>query len=158
MAMLNWEARDGSRFTLSAVGYEHPDEELGPTEDNPLEYFDSSRYLMIECEFRSQNRIWTRRGPTLTTEELDRLRGWVVKVIAEPTLEHGLYFVERELELLHRGCDASLVVWACWDFAFDRSHEYCDRLEFPVNELNLPETVAALSEMVRAWPGRPAPL
>ena len=74
------ETRDGRLFSLIVKQYEFPDEELGPTEDNPADEFETGRFLIVSHIIRNADGEWNTRGPTMTTVELERLVNWLDQI------------------------------------------------------------------------------
>src|SRR5262245_10813423 len=88
----------GPSFSLNVDGYEFPDEELGPTEDNPADYFDRGRFLVVTVSFKTQTGTWRATAPEMTTTELEQLASWLESILNGQPSRIGVYFTERDLE------------------------------------------------------------
>jgi hypothetical protein len=92
------ETRDGRLFSLRIESYEFPDEDLGPTDDNPADEFDTGRFLVVAVMFRNPLGEWSASGPIMTTNELGRLADWIDSIVTGHPCTAGVYFTERDLE------------------------------------------------------------
>ena len=73
----NSTGTSGQQFSLRIEAYEFPDEELGPTEDNPADEFDTGRFLIVSVAFSDAGRQWHASRPIMETSELQRLIDWL---------------------------------------------------------------------------------
>ena len=150
------ETADGRFFSLTVDGYEFPDEELGPTEDNPADEFETGRFLIVSHVIRNADGEWNARGPTMTTDELQRFVDWLVLIRTGTQPTGGIYFTERDLEFTCDDSVSNLRVHLSWDFLppWNDSDE-CVTIEFPIHDLDLASAVHSLRTQLIAFPGRP---
>ena len=113
---MTFETFDGRFFSLLVEEYEFPDEELGPTEDNPAEDFETDRFLIVSHSFRNSDGEWRARGPTMTNVELQRFSDWLEAIRDGNVSTNGVYFTERDLEFTVDNARAKLNVHVSYDF------------------------------------------
>jgi hypothetical protein len=153
---MKFESPDGSIFTLTVDRYEFPDEELGPTEDNPAEDFQTCRFLVVSHRFRNSQGEWRAAGPTMTTTELQRLMDWLDSVQRRQPTANGVYFTERDLEFSVNPDVSVLSVHAYGDFLPAWAERKTTlKIAFPVSEIQFGEVLESLRSQLRAFPGRP---
>ena len=136
------ETEDGRSFSLAIERYEFPDEELGPTEDNPADEFDTGRFLVVAVSFRNHDGAWNASGPEMTTDELDRLAKWLDSLRSGKPISQGVYFTERNLEFSiddkgHLRTAGTYI----WQFQLPpwASNKYteCVAIEFPLDQIDI---------------------
>jgi hypothetical protein len=150
------ETPDGNCFTLVVEGYEFPDEDPGPTDDNPADDFEAGRFLIVSHCFRSVDGQWNARGPTMTTTGMQRLITWLNSIrYGNPTAD-GVYFTERELEFTIDERRETLRVHVSGGFvpAWAESSESVT-IEFPLRVIDLGRAIADLEKQIAQYPGRP---
>lgn len=137
------------------LGYEFPDEELGPTEDNPADEFQMGRFLIIEATFSDSGRVWHATGPIMDTNELGRLIDWLDAIINKRCSMSGVYFTERDLEFSCDEAQSRLMVHIFEDFLPTWCEKDSLTLEFPLADVNLPIVTSDLKDQLKRFPGRP---
>ncbi|MAG92962.1 MAG: hypothetical protein CMJ48_04345 [Planctomycetaceae bacterium] len=147
---------DGRSFSLRVDRYEFPDEELGPTEDNPADEFETGRFLIISVHFANDAGSWSATGPNLTTTEMEQLANWFESIPTHNSTDTGIYFIERDMELTVDTDATTLSVHLFRDFLppWARSGETVT-IDFPVKQMDLISAAAALREQLKQFPGRP---
>jgi hypothetical protein len=153
---MRFETPDGNCFTLTVERYEFPDEDLGPTDDNPADDFETGRFLIVSHSFRNADGQWNARGPTMTTTEMQRLMKWLDSVRCGIPTADGVYFTERDLELtIDKHCE-NLRVHVSYDFLppWAQSSESVT-IEFPLKVIDLKRAIADLEEQIAKYPHRP---
>ena len=145
----------GQIFGLQITDYEFPDEELGPTEDNPADEFDTGRFLVVSVTFCDAGREWRASGPIMTTTELQRLVDWLESLAAGTRAKQGVYFTERDLEFSTDANQTQLYVHASWDFLPDWHKHGTLTLDFPLAEIDLTTVTNDLKEQLAQFPGMP---
>lgn len=150
------ETPDGRLFTLVVEDYELPDEELGPTEDNPAEDFETGRFLIVSHSFRNSDGEWTARGPTMTNVELQRFSEWLEAIRDGTVSTRGVYFTERELEFTVDDSRSYLHVHISGDF-LPPWVEPSDLITtiFPVAGIDFVGVLSSLRDQLIRFPGRP---
>jgi hypothetical protein len=148
---------DGRSFALHVDRYEHPDEELGPTEDNPADEFETERFLIVTVTFCNAEGSWSATAPEMTTTELARLADWLDSVAAGKPSREGVYFTERDLEFGVASAERRLFVHASWDFRppWSGDPHATTTIAFPLDEIDLAAAIASLRDQLTAFPGRP---
>lgn len=140
---------------MTVRGYEFPNEEIGPTEDNPADCFDTGRYLIVAIQFSNSQHTWSASGPIMCTDELDRLINWLASIADDPCSANGVYFTERDLEFSFDRTHSHLLVHIFRDFL----PSWCDAnsltLAFPKSEIDFPSVVRELRAQRGQFPGRP---
>ncbi len=150
------ETSDGLFFSLTVESYEFPDEDLGPTEDNPADDFDTGRFLVVSHTFRNADGEWRATAPSMTTTELQFFADWLDSVRRGSPIAKGAYFTERDLEFSVDDESNVLHVHLFWDFRPEWvTSEDGLTLSFPLNQVNLDEALRSLREQIAAFPGRP---
>ena len=147
---------DDRSFTLAIDRYEFPDEELGPTEDNPAEDFDRGRFLIITVRLSDQSRSWKVTGPYVDTEELVRLADWLDSIARGNPTEDGIYFIERDWEWTVDAGVSTLTLHLSSAFLPPtslRGKTYA--MPFSVDSIDLPSAVSSLRRQLLAFPSRP---
>lgn len=153
---MTFETQDGRFFSLEVERYEFPDEELGPTEDNPADEFDTGRFLVVVASFRNSTGAWEATAPLLTTTELERFAAWLESIAAGNPRSAGAYFTERDLEFSFDETTRQLLVHASGDLLPNWSERAaCLTIGFPVDEIDLRSEVNSLRTQLQAFPGRP---
>jgi hypothetical protein len=152
------ETGDGRLFTLTVERYEFPDEELGPTEDNPAEDFDTGRFLIVAYSFQNGDGKWDARGPTMTTVELNRFVEWLDSIRNGTRSTEGFYFTERDLEFTFDDSNQSLCVHVFRDFLPTWSKSKSVTIEFPLREIDMDSVLGSLRTQLAVFPGRPPPI
>lgn len=149
------QSLDGNAFSMRVAGYEFPDEELGPTEDNPADEFCTGRFLIVEVTLCESGRAWCASGPIMNTVELERLIDWLNSIARNSCSKSGVNFVERELEFSIDENHSRLKSHVFRDFLPD----WCDgdslTLEFPISEIDLSTVISELRDQLTQFPGRP---
>ena len=148
-------ASNGCRFTLTIERYEFPDEELGPTEDNPESDFDSGRFLVVSHAFGNSDGRWQGEFPTMDTVEFIRLIDWLDSIRRNDISTQGAYFTERCLEFTIDDTQTSLRVHLCDELLPPWSANNSVVLDFPLSEIDLPAAIASLRQQAITFPGRP---
>ncbi|WP_146591824.1 WapI family immunity protein [Posidoniimonas polymericola] len=150
-------SKSGNLFTLTVERYEFPDEELGPTDDNPAdEDFDTGRFLVVSHRFGNADGHWRGEFTTMDTNELSRFIDWLASVQSNEIKTHGAYFTERCLEFTLDESFTSLLVHLSsellppWGSDGDTIV-----LNFPMAGIDLDATVASLRRQAARFPGRP---
>lgn len=147
------EAPSGNKFTMEVLGYEFPDEDLGPTEDNPAEEFNTARFLVIDCEFSKEGRTWRASSPELTTIQLERLWKWLNSICeGDSTASDGVYFTERNLEFGFDKNEQAICVFASYELA-DQNEPAV--LRFDLDKCQLRTALQSLKRDLERFPGRP---
>lgn len=150
------ETPDGRFFSLTVEGYEFPDEELGPTEDNPADDFETGRFLIVSHRYRNPDGEWSARGPTMTTSELQRFADWLESIRDGKASKNGVYFTERDLEFTVDNAQANLRVHVSYDFlpAWAETGDTVT-IEFPISCVELDRVLGSLRRQLQQFPGRP---
>jgi hypothetical protein len=156
VAAMKFEASDGTYFSMKVARYEFPDEELGPTEDNPASDFQTGRFLIVDCSFHRGGREWSPSAAIMTTDELERLMEWLQSLKDGKPAPTGFYFTERDLEFSIDESRAKLHIHISGSF-LPVWHKGGDTLtiEFPMSEVDLDAEIKAINQELRAFPGRP---
>jgi hypothetical protein len=149
------ETRDGRSFSLRVERYEFPDEELGPTEDNPADDFDTGRFLVVAASFRNAGSDWSASGPVMTTTEVGRFVDWMDSIVKGHPLSTGVYFTGRDLEFTIDHDARNLLVHACRDFRPDWSTTADVTIEFAIDQVDLRVAAESLRSQLKCFPGRP---
>jgi hypothetical protein len=154
--MLLRRTTDQTSLTLSVEGYEHPDEPLGPTDDNPADEFETSRFLVVAVRFSTPQASWSVAGPYLTTGELAGLADWFDSIARGAPSAQGICFIERDMEFTIDEAASRLTVHLLYRFLppGDGSQDIV-QLEFPLQEVDLGAAAKDLRETLRKFPGRP---
>ena len=154
--MMKFETPDGRLFTIRVEGYEFPNEDLGPTQDNPLDDFETGRFLVVSHTFRNIDGEWTASGATMTTNELKRLVDWLKSVSIGNPSRAGVYFTERDLEIGFDTASDSLQVHTFYRFLPKWTSPLGSvTIDFPLKQINLDLALVALNQMLNDFPGRP---
>ena len=155
-ALMEFRTDDGRLFALNVERYEFPDEELGPTEDNPVEDFETGRFLVVAHRFRSAGEEWAASGPTMTTDDLQRFVAWVISLRDETRSIDGIYFAERDLEFTFDEKTRAISVHIAYDSlpAWSDAAE-CITIDFPIQGIDLDAAIDSLRRQLAAFPGRP---
>ena len=150
------ETADNRSFSMIVERYEFPEEELGPTEDNPADEFETGRFLIVSHAIRNADGDWNARGPTMTTNELQRLVDWLNLIRNGSPSTDGIYFTERDLEFTYDASAGNLCVHLFRDFLppWIGSAEHVT-IAFPANEIDLESAIKSLQSQLIAFPGRP---
>jgi hypothetical protein len=150
------EVHGGPLFSLVVNRYEFPDEDLRPTEDNPVDEFETGRFLVVTASFRNADGQWNASGPIMTTDELERLAEWLDSVVKGHPLSAGIYFTERDLEFSIDLEERNLLVHVSRDFRpnWSMSSETVT-ITFPVDHIDLRCAVESLRSQLNRFPGRP---
>ena len=150
------EMSDGRFFSLRVERYEFPDEELGPTDDNPADEFDTGRFLVVAVAFRNADGAWQASGPIMETTELERFTDWMESILEGTPLSDGVYFTERDLEFTIDNTAGKLLVHACWDFSpsWETSEEGVT-IDFAIDQVDMLGAIESLRSQLRFFPGRP---
>lgn len=148
---------DGPTFSLSVERYEFPDEELGPTEDNPADEFDQERFLVIRIAVTTSDGEWSMARPEMTTNELERLANWLEQVSSGSPSKRGVYFTERDLEFTVDESVRILTAHLFGDFLPPWAKEKQHDLAFPIDEIDLAGAIASLRSQLEQFPGLPTP-
>ncbi len=150
-------SKNGDRFTLSVDRYEFPDEELGPTEDNPDDDdFYTGRFLIVSHECENAEGQWRAAFPTMDTIELSRFIGWLESIRRNEIERDGVYFTERCLEFTFDQSSTSLLVHLSLDLLPSWIVQGATiTLKFPMMEIDLDATIASLRDQSAKFPGRP---
>jgi len=150
------ETPDGRLFSLVVEDYEFPDEELGPTEDNPAEDFDTGRFLVVSHSFRNADGEWSARGPTMTTSELQRFSEWLEALRDGNASTNGVYFTERDLEFTVDDSHAYLHVHVFRRFlpSWVKSADPVT-ITFPIACVDFTGVLQSLRSQLSRFPGRP---
>ncbi len=150
-------SKNGNLCTLTVDGYELPDEELGPTKDNPADKdFDTGRFLFVSHSFANKDGNWTGRFPTMDTTGLSRLVDWLEAIRLGQTKSRGVYFIERCLEftidesLTTLSVHLSLELLPPWSNDSDTIE-----LKFPLVEIDFNAATSSLRRQLSEFPGRP---
>lgn len=151
------ETPDGRLFTLNVDSYEFPDEELGPTDDNPADEFQSGRFLIVSHTFCNSDGEWHASGPTMTTSELQRLADWLESIRDGSVSQSGVYFTERDLEFTVDDSGSILRVHIFRDFlpSWIGSADAVT-IDFPVACVQFDRVIESLRRQLTQFPGRPA--
>jgi hypothetical protein len=156
---MNITANDGTSFSLRVEGYEFPDEDLMPNEDNPADDFDTGRMLIVRFSGSHAEGSWSASGPEMDTTELAQLADWLDSIVAGDANAPGIYFTERDLEFTVSENLTVLHIHFFRDFLppwiIDPAGQFM--LDFPVNEVNLADASRSLREQLTAFPGGPEP-
>ena len=150
------ETANNRFFSLTVERYEFPDEELGPTEYNPADEFETGRFLVVSHGIRNADGEWNTRGPTMTTNELQRFVDWLNLILNGSPPTDGIYFTERDLEFTYDASARNLCVHLFRDFLppWIGSADHVT-IEFSVNEIDLESAINSLQSQLDAFPGRP---
>lgn len=148
---------DGQSFSLSVERYEFPDEELGPTEDNPADELDQGRFLIVRIAVTTSDGEWSAAGPEMTTTELERLANWLEELSSGKSSKRGVYFTERNLEFTVDESVRVLTVHLFGDFLAPWAKEKQHDIAFPIDQLELAGAVSSLRSQLEQFPGRPKP-
>lgn len=150
------EARNGCSFVLRVERYEFPDEELGPTQDNPAGDFETGRFLVVSVNFTTADGSWESFGPYLTTSELDQFADWLESISRNAPKGHGIYFIERDIEWTLDENASTLTLHLCGSFLPPwKGGEDCISIQFPLSDIDLAGAANSLREYCRQFPGRP---
>jgi len=151
------ETPDGQSFSLTVERYEFPDEELGPTAENPADDFETGRFLVVSVGFRSSLGEWEACGPEMTTTELLRLADWLDSIRIGRAVHTGVYFTERNLEFTCNATSERLLIHAHGSFLppWSASGESIT-LDFAVRDIELELAVESLRKQLARFPGKPA--
>ena len=153
---MNLETSDGRRFTLIVDGYEFPDEELGPTEDNPADEFEVGRFLIVSHTFRIPEGEWRASGPTMTTTELQGFVDWLKSIRDGCPSKPGVYFTERDLEFTVDDSHTILRVHVFRNFLppwIDSADSVT--IDFPITSVQFDRVIDSLQHQLTRFPGRP---
>lgn len=144
-------------FSLNVAGYEFPDEELGPTQDNPADDFDVSRGLIVLLSCSTPSGSWTVTGPYFTTSELASLADWFLSLINRNPSSMGIYFIERCIEMSINQPLTSLTIHLS-DECLPPGSNLGDTVNIvlPLNEIDLDGAIQSLRVILTHFPGRPA--
>jgi hypothetical protein len=142
-------------FSMRVVAYEFPDEELGPTEDNPAEYFETGRFLVIDVEFSRDGMTGRDSLPEMTTTELERMVDWLQTIADGNCNRTGVYFTERDLAFSVSKDLSVLRVHIFWYLLPDWATGTDLTLEFPADRAALEENIRSLHDDLTRFPGRP---
>jgi hypothetical protein len=155
-AIVILETPDGRFFSLRIDGYQFPDEELGPTEDNPASDFEAGRFLFVRCDFRNADGDWSSSGPIMTTTELERFTQWLDSIRNNSVALKGVYFTERDLEFSLDDTHTNLLVHTSNGF-LPKWHVGSSPLTiaFPLDCVNLDDVIESLKAQLKIFPGRP---
>ena len=147
---------DGRSFSLYVERYEFPDEELGPTEDNPADEFETGRFLIISVSFSNADGSWDATGPNLTTTEMECLADWFDSIANGNPSGTGICFIERDLELTINENVTVLSVHLFRDFlpAWNKTDQSVS-IDFPLDQIDLVSATKSLRSQLIAFPGRP---
>ncbi len=150
------ETPDGRLFSLLVEEYEFPDEELGPTEDNPAEDFETDRFLIVSHSFRNADGEWTARGPTMTTSELQRFCEWLEAIRDGTVSTIGVYFTDRDLEITIDDSHADLHVHVFSRFLppWVNSADSVT-ISFPIGCVDFIGVLKSLQDQLSRFPARP---
>ena len=150
-------SKSGNLFTLTVERYEFPNEELGPTEDNPADKdFDTGRFLIVSHQIGSADGQWRGEFPTMDTNEFTRFIDWLDSVQSSEIKTQGVYFTERCLEFTLDESFTSLLVHLSSEFLPPwGSDGGTFVLNFPLAEVDLGAAVASLRQQSARFPGRP---
>lgn len=150
------ESSDGQLFLLHIDRYEFPDEELGPTKDNPADDFDRGRFLVVTVSCKISTGSWQATAPEMTTTELERLASWLESLQSGQPSGVGVYFTERDLEFTVDEARETLNVRLHRDFLppWNKKGESLT-MSFPIGEINLNEVVASMRSQLVQFPDRP---
>ena len=150
------ETADNRFFSLIVERYEFPDEELGPTEDNPADEFETGRFLVVSHAICNADGEWNVCGPTMTTSELQRFVDWLNLIGNGTPSTDGIYFTERDLEFTYDHSGGNLCVHLFRDFLppWNGSADSV-MIEFPINEIDLASAIISLQSQLLSFPGRP---
>jgi len=151
---MKFETPDGCLFTLTIERYEFPDEELGPTEDNPAEDFETGRFLIVSHTFRNADGEWEASGPTMTTAELQQFIDWLDSIRHGLPTTDGVDFTEYDLEFTVDASTTFLRVHTFWDFlpAWVKPEESVI-IEFAIRHLDLDAVIDSLEQQLAEFPG-----
>lgn len=151
------ELPEGQSFSLNVLRYEFPDEELGPNEDNPADYFDRARFLVVTVSLKMPEGNWQATAPEMTTTELERLANWLESVSNGHPTGVGVYFTERNLEFTVDEVVSSLHVHLINAFLPPWTNQDVCTVSFPISRLNLAQAVHSLRSQLVRFPHRPLP-
>jgi len=141
---------------VKVAHYEFPDEELGPTEDNPASDFETGRFLVVDCSFREGGRAWSASAAIMTTDELQRFSKWLESLKERAQAALGFFFTERELEFSIDDSRTNLHVYVSGSF-LPSGHKSGEtlRIDFPLADVDLDAAIKAINQELQAFPGRP---
>lgn len=147
---------DGRMFSLVVDRYEFPDEDLGPTDDNPADEFETGRDLIVTVSFTNADGSWRASGPIMTTTQLERLADWFESLARGSRICNGIYFTERDLELSIDEIAEIVSVHAFRDFLppWSTSPDGVT-IEFPLWEIDAVGAAKSLRAQLFKFPGRP---
>jgi hypothetical protein len=150
---------NGEYLRFRIIGYEHPDENIEPSEDNPIADFDEERFLIAECHFALGGVAWTAAGAILTTGDLAKLQDFVEQSGSSGTESPGCYFTERDIEFSYDRVARTIVVYVSYRFK-PPNNGSCGPIEiaFPVTAEILGAVSENLAKCIRQFPGRPIPM
>ena len=150
-------SKSGNLFTLTVERYEFPDEELGPTEDNPAdEDFDTGRFLVVSHEIGNADGQWHGEFPTMDTDEFSRFIDWLDSIRLNEIETCGAYFTEQCLEFTLDESSTSLLVHLSWELRPPWVNDGDTVvLSFPLTEIDLDATITSLHQQLTRFPGRP---
>ena len=154
---MKFDALNGDYFSFAINRYEFPNEELGPTDDNPAgEDFDTGRFLVISCEFRNGDGDWTASFPEMDTNGLARFIDWMDSINNNAVIEDGVHFIEYDLEFTTNDSRAILHVHAFNHFLPPWiSPPASVKLDFAVTDIDFADALGSLRRMAEQFPGRP---
>lgn len=148
----------GESIELHVVGYEHPDDELGPTEDNPADDFDPGRFLIVTVAAKARGRSWDGTGAYLDTVELNRFANWLESIRRGQPSHYGIYFTEREMawSVNYPLTELTVFLW------HDLQPPWWDDLnslpiDFSLTEIDLRDAIRSLRQQALKFPGLPWP-
>ena len=151
------ESSSGQSFSLIVDRYEFPDEELGPTEDNPADEFDPGRFLVITVSVKTPAGSWQATAPEMTTTELERLAAWLSSVSDGLPSGRGAYFTERDLEFSVDEAITSISIHLVRDFLPPWEQRSSCTITFPLDCIDLSQAVSEIRSQIRQFPHRPRP-
>ncbi|MGI8977808.1 MAG: WapI family immunity protein [Pirellulaceae bacterium] len=151
------ESSDGHSFSLNVVGYEFPDEELMPNEDNPADDFDRGRFLVVTVSVKTPDGDWNATAPEMTTTQFERLANWLESVSSGHPSITGFYFTERDLEFTLDDEAGVLNVHLIRDFLPPWTKLDVYTIAFPICRTNLVQAVSSIRSQLIRSPHRPLP-
>jgi hypothetical protein len=156
-AVMLLESPEGRSFSLHVVGYEFPDEVLGPTEDNPADEFERGRFLVVTVSAKTPDGEWQATAAEMTTVELERLADWLETVSNGHPSGLGAYFTERDLEFAVSDDGSALQIHLFSDFLPPQLQSHHYTIDFPIRDVNLEQAVASLRAQLAQFPHDPWP-
>ena len=150
------ETPDGRFFSLRVDAYEFPHEELGPTEGNPADEFETGRFVVVSHTFRNTDGEWRASGPIMTTTELQGLIDWLKSIQDRIVLKGGVSFTERVLEFTVDDSQSALRVHVFHGFLpswVDPAESVT--IEFPIASVRFDCVLDSLQRQLARFPGRP---